>query len=136
MELRSAFRYGLSAPAHFSWEIADRGRVHGEGITRDLSTQGAFVVTSTCPPMQTAVHVEIALPSLPGMRTAICLTGMARVVRVEKPSEDCDEIGFAILRDDLDQWTLLSRHREPDCAVGRGRQLGRKSANKYLVLDT
>lgn len=124
MELRAELRYGLYAQAKFSWEVEDYGRVQGEGFTRDLSPLGAFVVTPTCPPVQTAVRVEIALPSLPGMRTTIHLTGEARVVRVERPSGERGEIGFAILKVDLDQWTLLSRQSELDRAVKRGRKNG------------
>ncbi|MGD0908253.1 MAG: hypothetical protein ABSA96_11775 [Candidatus Acidiferrales bacterium] len=135
MELRGESRYELNAKANFTWELADHGRVQGKGITRVLSTLGAFVVTLTCPPIQTAVQVEIVLPSLPGMRTTIHLTGEARVVRVERPSGDCGEIGFAMLKHDLDRWTLLSCQSEPYRAVGRGRKSGRKHGNKYLVLD-
>lgn len=137
MQLRGELRYELNAQANYSWEVADHGRVRGEGVTRDLSIVGAFVATSTCPPVQTTVRVEIALPSLPGMRTKIRLTGEARVVRVEHASEGRGENGFAILKDDLNRWTLLSCQSELDRGRrSRGSKPGRKNKSGNLVLDT
>jgi hypothetical protein len=112
MELRNELRFGLNAPADFTWEVEGRGWARGDGITRDLSIVGAFVVTSNCPPVQTAVRVEIALPSLSSLSSAIRLLGKARVVRVEQTPGGCRQTGFAILKDDLDQWTLLSYESE------------------------
>jgi len=135
MELRGELRYGLNAPANFSWEVPDHGRIRGEGVTRDLSIVGAFVVCPTCPPVHTTIRVEIALPSLPGMRATIHLAGKARVVRVEHPFDGRGANGFAMVKDDLDQWTLLSCHSEPS-RRSRGSGPGRKSGNEYLVMET
>src|SRR5579859_6770227 len=50
MDMRKEIRYRLDAPAVYSWEGMCGRRFHGEGITRDISVQGAFIVTATAPP--------------------------------------------------------------------------------------
>ena len=50
MEMRREMRYRLDAQALFSWESAQHTRLQGEGVTRDISVFGAFIVTPTCPP--------------------------------------------------------------------------------------
>jgi hypothetical protein len=106
MELRGERRYGLNAPAAFMWEAGGCGRVRGAGITRDLSIVAAFVMAADCPPVKSTVQIEIALPSLPGVKAAICLMGTAQVIRVECRETGRGEVGFAVLKDGLDQWTL------------------------------
>jgi len=106
MEMRRELRYRLDVPALFSWQSARHKHLHGEGTTRDLSALGAFIVTSTCPPPETPVQVEVVLPSLTGRNSGIRIKGEARVIRVEHPSGGHREDGFAVVRDDLDQWSL------------------------------
>jgi hypothetical protein len=66
MELRREIRYRLDAPALFYWESAQHKRLRGEGVTRDISVFGAFILTPTCPPIDVPIQVEVVLPSLTG----------------------------------------------------------------------
>ena len=85
-------------------------------MTRDLSVLGAFILTPSCPPVQTAIQMEIVLPSLAGMRTAIRIKGMARVVRVEHALAGLGKNGFAVVRDALEQWNLSASADQFDAA--------------------
>jgi hypothetical protein len=117
MEMRREIRYRLDAPAVFSWEGANHKRFQGEGITRDISVQGAFILTATMPPPDCAIQVDLLLPSLAGMQSMMRITGKARVVRVEHPSSDAWIHGFAVFTDELNQWGLLSMRDESDVVV-------------------
>jgi hypothetical protein len=87
MEQRNRVRYRLSAAAVFVWDGPHDGRLHGEGLTRDISVAGAFVFTRTCPPVGAILELEIFLAP--------------RVIRVEH-SDGAE--GFAAVSKDL---TLL-----------------------------
>jgi hypothetical protein len=112
MDMRKDIRYRLDAPAVFSWEGARHGRLQGEGITRDISVQGAFILTATLPPADCPIHVDLLLPSLTGMSAVMRITGRARVTRVEQSSADSWIRGFAVVTDDCHQWGLQTMHSE------------------------
>jgi len=105
MEMRSELRYRLNARAFFCWEGLDHDRMRGEGITRDLSVLSAFVRTPTCPPVGAPVQMELVL-YFAGMKSPIRLGGQGRVIRVDHPSEGPGENGFAVVRDEPNQWSL------------------------------
>lgn len=122
MEMRKEIRYRLDAPAMFSWEGARHRRFQGEGITRDVSVQGAFILTATMPPPDCPVQVDLLLPSLAGLKATMRITGKARVLRVEHPSSDIWIHGFAVVTDDLNQWGLTTMEGESEIALaGAGR---------------
>lgn len=102
MEQRNRVRYRLSAAAVFVWDGPHDGRLHGEGLTRDISVAGAFVFTRTCPPVGAILELEIFLAPIhgSGIRTVQIKTE-ARVIRVEH-SDGAG--GFAAVSKDL---TLL-----------------------------
>jgi PilZ domain len=104
--LRKGIRYRLDAAAIFSWEGGSRGCFHGEGITRDISAQGAFILTATMPPPGSLIHVDLFLPSLSTTNVDVRITGEARVIRVDYQSTDSWIHGFAVATDDLNQWGL------------------------------
>jgi hypothetical protein len=106
MEMRKETRFRLDAPALFSWENAQREQVQGEGITRDISLLGAFIVTPLCPPVDVPVHVEVVLPSLTGLKPVIRVSGPARVLRVDHAPEGRGEKGFAIISEDFSRWSM------------------------------
>ena len=106
MEMRREIRFRLDAPALFSWENVQQEQVLGEGFTRDISILGAFIVTPICPPVDVPVHVEVALPSLTGIKPIIRVSGPARVLRVDRTSEGRGENGFAILSEDFSRWSM------------------------------
>jgi hypothetical protein len=117
MEMRKDLRYRLDAPAVFSWEGARHRRLQGEGITRDISVQGAFILTATMPPPECAVQVDLLLPSLTGLMTTMRITGKARVIRVEHPSTETWIHGFAVVTDDLNQWDLKAMAGRSEIAL-------------------
>jgi PilZ domain len=80
MELRNRVRYRLSADAVFAWEGAKDARLLGDGITRDISITGAFVFTTTSPPVGTIVRLDIFLSSSQGR-------GLEKTVRIETEAE-------------------------------------------------
>ena len=63
VELRAGLRYTLSAAALFSWE--ERGSyAKGEGVTRDMSTNGLFVYSKILPPEGASIRLEVGFPPL------------------------------------------------------------------------
>lgn len=85
-EKRTVRRYRLSLPAIFSWVDGEKHTCGG--FTRDVSTNGAFVLCSEPVPANTVVEMEILLPTsgeLPG--TAV--RAKAQVLRNKA-------IGFAV----------------------------------------
>jgi hypothetical protein len=108
METRKEIRYRLDAPAVFSWEGLNRRRFQGEGITRDISVQGAFILTTTMPPPDCSLEVDILLPSLTGMTSTMRINGKAKVVRIERPESSARVHGFAVVTDELNQWGLMT----------------------------
>jgi hypothetical protein len=118
MELRRELRYRLDAPAFFFWESAEHKRFQSEGITRDISVFGAFIVTATCPPVDAPIQVEVVLPSLTGLKPVIRVSGAARVLRVEHSSKGEGENGFAVVSEDFSRWNMSTDQDESafDCA--------------------
>jgi hypothetical protein len=112
MELRRELRYRLDAPALFSWDSAEQKRLQGEGITRDISVFGAFIVTATCPPVDVPIQVEVVLPSLTGLKPVIRVSGAARVLRVEHSSKGEEENGFAVVSEDFSRWSMSTDQDE------------------------
>ena len=117
MEMRRDLRYRLDIRALFSWQNAQDKRLYAEGITRDISVLGAFIVSPTCPPVETQVEVEVLLPSLAGMKTTVRIKGEARVIRVEHLSRDGGQNGFAVVREASNQWVLALDREELDGAM-------------------
>jgi PilZ domain len=99
MELRNRVRYRLSADAVFAWEGAQHNRLQGKGITRDISLAGAFIFTSTCPPLGTTVELDVFLSPPSGTAGKnVRIRTEATVIRVEHsaPFE-----GFAAVSQDF-----------------------------------
>ena len=120
LEMRKEIRYRLDAPAVFSWETRDHRRLQGEGITRDVSIQGAFILTATMPPHDCPIQVDLLLPSLTGVQAMIRITGRARVIRVERPANRWIQ-GFAVVTHEISQWGLMPMQPESGSAlVGAG----------------
>jgi hypothetical protein len=66
--------------------------MRGEGYTRDISPTGVYVLTSDRLPEGAVVKMEVALPSLRGQHSGVCLQTRGHVVRSE-------EVGFAAAAD-------------------------------------
>ncbi len=102
MNQRRNKRYYLRGRVHFSWTGADQVPHKGEGTTRDISVTGVYVHTSDMPPIGSAIHLEVGLPSFRGEGEGIQLRNQGFVVRAESG-------GFAALAD-LDFGSELERN--------------------------
>jgi hypothetical protein len=59
-QMRSVRRYDVQAPVFFSWKDLEGGSQVGEGTTRDISTQAAFVLARNCPPQGNQLRTVLA----------------------------------------------------------------------------
>ena len=66
----------------FRWSGPEDKHYQGEGVTRDMSVAGAFVLTATCPPPNAVVEMEVFLPLSDGGSKALMKADMM-VLRVE-----------------------------------------------------
>jgi hypothetical protein len=99
VELRKQVRYRLSASAVFAWQGANRSRTVGEGITRDISLGGAFILSSTCPPVGATAQLDVFLsPAHSGASRTVRFKTEATVTRIERPAAPQ---GFAVASRDL-----------------------------------
>jgi PilZ domain-containing protein len=116
MENRTYERYRLSARAVFSWEGPQQKRVEGEGVSRDISLAGAFILTRSCPPTDTTVQVELFLPPIHGTVATARMRAQALVLRVEYGPPGEQQSGFAVKSAGF----TLPSEVEPDSESGSG----------------
>lgn len=90
VEHRQEKRYRLAAAVSFSWETTDHAVSQGQGLTRDCSISGAFVITSDHLPVGSIVQMEVTLPPLQAAGHGARLKTNGRVVRSEPQ-------GFAVV---------------------------------------
>jgi len=95
-ERRTQDRYLLSARAVFSWEEPEQKRFEAEGVTRDISLPGAFILTRSCPPAHTVVQVELFLPPIYRTVATARIRAEALVLRVEHAPKGEQQSGFAV----------------------------------------
>lgn len=93
MELRKSTRYLVSAPTFYWWERADGTLQGAQGITRDISDRGVFILANELPPVGKCVELDVYLPAVPGTARAAQLHGEGTVVRVN--GGGATESGFA-----------------------------------------
>jgi hypothetical protein len=96
LDRRKQIRHELSARAVFSWEGPERERLEREGVTRDISESGAFIVTTSCPPARASVRVELFLPPLRGTVATVRLRAETHVIRIEQAPPGDQQSGFAV----------------------------------------
>lgn len=78
----------------FQWKGPGREAFRGEGATRDMSVEGIFVLTSTCPPPDALVRLEVILPLSNGGSTAQ-MKSLMKVVRVDHDLAENSRSGFS-----------------------------------------
>jgi hypothetical protein len=96
VERRKGVRYRMNASVMFRWRGSDNGDYQGEGVTRDMSVAGVFVLTSTCPPPNSVVQMEVFLPLSEGGSRALMKADMT-VLRVEHDVVGNKRSGFSAL---------------------------------------
>ena len=95
VELRAALRYALSANVLFSWEGLGPC-AKGQGVTRDMSTNGLFVYSKVLPPENASLGLEVGFPPLHEGRAPVRFKVRGRVVRVERETGEPFRNGFAV----------------------------------------
>ena len=88
MEHRSVQRYRISIPTTFCFGVGS-SRFEGNGVSRDVSTHGAFILTTETVPVGSDISLKLVVP---GMREGLKgseMKGNGRVVRAENE-------GFAV----------------------------------------
>jgi PilZ domain len=81
VELRRAKRYPVKGAVSFSWTLQDGTVREAQGVTLNLSSNGAFVATEADPQVGDEVDVEIYLKSASNEFKLLSLAGKGRVTR-------------------------------------------------------
>jgi hypothetical protein len=93
-ERRKHVRYPVRLPVFFSWKKRGSAVIACEGITRDISLRGAYVLSANCLPVDTVIEMEILLPrSL--RKPNLLIVGKVRIQRVERASRKKLGTGFS-----------------------------------------
>ena len=83
-DLRKANRYQLNAPVLFSCKRS-HGKLHeAEGVTRDVSAKGIFVLGAEAPEVGAYIELDAFLPAVRGRGKTVKLHAEGRVLRVEE----------------------------------------------------
>jgi hypothetical protein len=122
MERRTNIRYRLSANAIFMWKGAGHARLRAEGITRDISPLGAFVLASSCPPVDATIQVEIFLflPTTQGSGPKLRIRTEAQVLRIDHAA-DQGMSGFAMGSAHFRFWPSRASGSDSDLANRLGK---------------
>jgi PilZ domain len=121
MERRTNIRYQMNANAIFMWKGPGRAHLRAEGMTRDISPQGAFIFASSYPPVDTTILVDIYLflstsrASAPKVR----IRAEARVLRIDREA-DQGMNGFAIGNSHFRFWPPTITELDYDIAKPSG----------------
>ena len=101
LEMRSSFRYPVRAPVFFTWSDMKSQLRGGEGLTRDISSRGLFVLSADSPPAGMVVAVEVLLPRLDEGGYGLRIEGRGYVTRAEARRDDGPKTGFGFCMDNL-----------------------------------
>jgi hypothetical protein len=96
LERRKIIRYRMRAQVIFHWSRSRKERFQGEGTTRDVSLGGAYILTTTCPPVSTTVQMEIIFPPLHSVSSTRIRAKM-KVLRVEPAIAGERRGGFSVI---------------------------------------
>lgn len=112
-EVRHNIRYPLRARAQFVWVGRDGQRHEARGYSRDVSEDGAYILTKTCPPVGATVHLAINFPYVPDPARSRRLEVNGRVMRVDLLLANKSRWGFAIASSPSDDRQDREPHRAP-----------------------
>src|SRR5262249_48166137 len=80
---RKGQRYIIASKVWFNWQTKDGRWLEGEGITRDISEDGLFVLTDTLPTAGAPIVVMVEMPALKMFPRPIMYRGSGKIVRIE-----------------------------------------------------
>lgn len=83
IELRKAKRYQLNAPVLFSCQRSGGKLLVSEGVSRDISMRGIFVLAADAPAVGMYIELDAYLPASSGQGRTVKLHAEGRVLRVE-----------------------------------------------------
>ena len=86
----------MSAAVIFRWDGPENRTFQGEGSTRDMSVDGVFVLTATCPPAHAEIQLEVILPLSDGVSKAQMKADLI-VLRVDHEIAGGNRSGFSAL---------------------------------------
>jgi hypothetical protein len=87
LERRASVRYKLRLPVIFHW---DDGTEHtAGGFTSDVAQDGALILSTKCPPVGSAVRIEVLLPSLDQSGEEIRIECSGKVTRINEHAGCC-----------------------------------------------
>lgn len=104
----------------FTWEGSRGDLVRGEGLTRDISLEGAFIFSLTCPPAKTAVQLDVFLPPVRNRTPIARIATEAQVLRVENVGGVEELSGFAVVCEGFAFWPLWAEDPGPSPAQRSG----------------
>jgi len=96
VQRRKDNRYQLAVPVMFFRKDARDTQHEGIGLTRDISIRGAFVFTTSPPPLKSDVRLKAFLPPGRDAVPPLRIQGQGRVVRVEAAHNGEARAGFAV----------------------------------------
>jgi hypothetical protein len=105
MERRKAVRFRLAASAAFYWESSEHRWLHGEGMTRDVSSASAYILTAVLPPIEAVIWVDIFLSQIREAAPTARIRTKGTVLRIEN-AEGTATGGFAVVGEAFKFWPL------------------------------
>lgn len=93
LESRKSTRFQLEVPIVCRWQRDDAPE-ELDGLTRDISTDGIFILSPQCPPVGADVSFEATFPPLQSSAPPLRLQGHGRVLRVLQDAPE-ERRGFA-----------------------------------------
>lgn len=95
-ERRRHKRFQLGVPVVVSWQDAQQVQHEGAGLTRDVSVNGLFVLTSSPPPLQAEIKFKVFFPPVDRVAKPQRIHGEGQVVRVEAIKHHAARRGYAV----------------------------------------
>ena len=111
----------MNTNAIFTWKGPGRARLRAEGITRDISLQGAFIFASSYPPVDTTILVDIYffVSASPAPVPKLRIRTEARVLRIDQAGKQGMN-GFAIGNSHFRFWPPTISESDSDVAKPSG----------------
>ena len=79
-----------------SWQDATQAQHTLVGLTRDVSSRSAYILTTSPPPLETRITMKAFFPLVAGVDVPVRLLGEGRAVRVEASKQKGAPGGFAV----------------------------------------
>jgi len=97
--LRKAIRYQVAVTVSFYWRGVDGSLHEAQGVTRNISSDGALIASSHVPLVGEVIEATILLPRVEGQGNGMKLFGKGAVLRAAKRTEsdsDSSACEFAV----------------------------------------